>query len=72
MTNTGASTKCRIINTISMNVTNVFLSAVSFDFNAINSISIITRAADALIAIKVLVKFTVSEWMALVDDIARN
>lgn len=55
-----------------MNIANVLVGAVRFDFNAVDSISIISGSAYALVSVAVLVKLAVSERVTVVDDITRD
>lgn len=67
-----ASTEGAIVQAVSMDVANVFVRTVCFDLDAINSVAIITRSANALVPVMVLVQLAIGERMAVVHDIARN
>lgn len=67
-----ASTQSSVVQAVCMDVTNVFVGTVCFDLNAINSIAIITRSANALVPVMILVQLAIGERMAVVHDIARN
>lgn len=55
-----------------MNVTNVLLGTVCFNFNAIDSVAVVSNTANALITVKGVVKLAISKRMAIVDDVARD
>lgn len=70
LTQTSASAKSRVVNTISVYVTNVFLSAIRLNFYAVDTVSVIARTTNTLITINVAIELTVCERVTVVDDIA--
>lgn len=66
------ATECCVVQTISMDVTNVFIRAIRFDLNAVDAVAIVTWSAHALVPVVVLVQLAIGKRMAVVHDIARN
>lgn len=72
VTHASASTQRRVVNAVGVDVANVFLRAIRFDFNAIDSIPVVPRSAHALIPIEIPIQLAVGERMAVVHHIARD